>query len=197
MKYTETEVLDILKFAKIEECEKIMEDYRNQKSNVLLDLNERKFNHFVYTFPVVIDGTHVVDITLVNLYGGDLNSLEPNLMLKYFGDEKYQKSWWSFSHDTYLSCYLTIYKDFKLVPVVEGFYLQNFVGKDSEGKDFNFTLSYGYPDKEQEEYLYGYEKTYRFDNDVSLNVDKNISGWLLGEKINENINNRCNKNDQS
>ena len=120
-------------------------------------------------------------------------------MLKYFGYSDYVAAWDDFSHDTYLDCYLSITKEFSLPEIVKGFRCETFKSKDAMNNEFEFTMSYGYPEDEDDidsvEKLIGL--TYRFDNGVSLEIPK-INGWSLGEKINQNIKKRKrNKNIES
>lgn len=112
-------------------------------------------------------------------------------MLKYLGKEKYDKSWSEFSHDTYLHCYLTINKEFKLPKICPGLYGDTLQSRDSNGKTFQYTIAYG--DTTEEDDMHFYHKWvdggYRFNNGVSIKVNK-MPGWSLGEKINENIGQR-------
>jgi hypothetical protein len=148
------------------------------------DMKGRNKIHFFYSFPVMVRNKNVGTITLVSLYGGNLNSQKPDLMQKYFGHEEYEKSWWTFSHDTYLDCYLTIHKKFTLPQIVKGL----------RGNEFRFRITYGYPENESESEIWGQYvsgECYRYDNDLNIQIlDKIQIGWSLGEKINENINKR-------
>lgn len=194
MKYKEHEVLDIIKLCTLEDPNKILLDWNNKKANTLLDLEEYSYPLFVYSFPLIIDGEKVATITLVDLYyGGNLEESEMFLMPKYFGIEEYEKSWKYFSHDSLKFCYLRLHENLKLPKIVKGFFAGTFKSVDSEGKEFEFRITYGSPDKEKDVYLREsyMSKAYCFDNDVNiqfLNGPKN--GWSLGEKINENINER-------
>lgn len=186
MKYKEHEVLDILKQFS-DKPEEVLKDWNNRKANTPIDLKKFNYPYFVYSFPLVVKDEEVATITLVSLYGGNLNSEKPDLMQKYFGGEDYENSLHSFSHDTYLDCYLTIRKSFKLPKIVKGLRGAEFLAQDALGKDFTFTVAYGYPDDEDDYSLHRWRDTkYRFDNDISIEVGK-INGWSLGEKINDNI----------
>jgi len=194
MKYSKSEVLDIIKSCCSEDAETILINWERKKSDTPLNLEKYSYPLFVYSFPLIIEGEEVATITLVDLYyGGNLEKSEMFLMPKYFGIEEYEKSWKYFSHDTLKFCYLTIHKKFKLTEIVEGFFAGTYKSVDAEGEEFEFRISYGYPEKENDGYMYEsyVDKAYRFDNDVNiqfLNGPKN--GWSLGEKINERINER-------
>lgn len=188
MKYKEHEVLDILKLVS-DNPEQVLSSWNNRKANKPIDLDKFNYPYFVYSFPIIIDDEEVATITLVSLYGGNLNSEKPDLMQKYFGHEDYEKSWHAFSHDTYLDCYLTIHKDFGLPKVVKGLRGQSFTAKDANGNDFEFKVSYGFPEKERDkdQYFIWVEGAYRFDNGVAIQIENKFEGWSLGKKINENI----------
>jgi hypothetical protein len=186
MKYTESEVLDIIKSATDKDPNEIFNVWINKKSNTKLT---KSYTNFVYTFPIVVEGKEVGDITLVYLYND--GSMREDLMLKYFGKDAYDISWWSFSHDTYLDCYLTINKEFNLPELCKGMHGDTFQGIDANGDPFEFKVSYGYPSKENDSHLYNQwvNKAYRFDNGVAVIV-KQMNGWSLSDKINENIERR-------
>jgi len=192
-KYKEYEVLDIIKLLTDNDPEEILKKWNTKKADTLIDLEKWNYPYYVYTFPVILEKETIAEITLVSLYGGSLNSEKPDLMLKYLGEEKYNKSYWAFSHDSYLDCYLTVLKEFELPEIVKGFRGKIFAGIDAEGDKFEFRLSYGNCDNEdditdQERWLYG-DYEYRFDGSIRV-VTNPVNGWLLGEKINENINKR-------
>ena len=191
MKYTEAEVIDIIRTATDKDPEEIFKSWVNRKANTPLDLTEYRYPHFVYTFPITLnDGRKVGDITLVSLYGHG-QGLKEELMLRYFGKEDYDASWWTFSHDTYLDCYLNIRKEFQLPEICKGLHGDTLQGIDANGRPFQFKLAYGNPEKEQDSH-YHYQwidKGYRFDNGVAIQVNQ-MDGWLLGDKINENIQTR-------
>ena len=191
MKYTHSEVIDIIKSATDQDPQEVLNLWVDKKSNTPLDLKEYNHPHYIYSFPLVIDNKEVALITLTELY--NVNSRD-DLMLKYFGREDFDLSWDCFSHDTYLFCYLTIYKEFELPEIVDGFCAGKFQGTDANGRPFDFSVSYGYPEKEGQSYVrYQWvndKTTYHFDNGVYVDIETKPAGWLLGQKINENIENR-------
>jgi hypothetical protein len=189
MKYTHSEVIDIIKSATDQDPQEILNLWIDKKSNTPLEFSSN--NHYVYSFPLLIDNKEVALISLTELY--NVNSRD-DLMLKYFGREDFDLSWDCFSHDTYLFCYLTIHKEFELPEIVDGFCAGKFQGTDANGRPFDFSVSYGYPEKEGESYVrYQWindKTTYRFDNGVNIDISVNPAGWKLGQKINENIETR-------
>jgi len=189
MKYTEAEVIDIIKCATDKDPQEIFKAWANRKANTPLDLNKSNYPVFVYTFPIVVDGKEVADITLVDLSSHTGQSLKNDLMLKYFGKDDYDASWETYSHDTYLDCYLTIRKEFSLPEICEGMRGDTFQGVDANGRPFEFKVAYGFPEKEKDSH-YHYQwidKAYRFDNGVHITVNNKLNGWSLGQKINENV----------
>lgn len=184
MKYKEAEVLDILK-SLTPNGEEILENWNINKSNTPLDLKEYEYPLFVYSFPLIVEGDKVATITLAQLYGVNGKN---DLMQKYFGHKDFVMSWKSFSHDTYLDCYLTIHKDFELPDIVDGLQGGSFTAHDSKGKEFKFTVHYGYPN--EEDFHHYLELDYYFDNGVRIKIDKIENGWLLGKTINKNIETR-------
>jgi hypothetical protein len=193
MKYTESEVLDIIRTATDKDPEEVFKAWVNRKANTPLDLTKYRYPHFVYTFPIILnDGRKVGDITLVSL-SGHSQSIKEDLMLRYFGKEDYDSSWRAFSHYTYLDCFLTIRKDFELPEIVEGMFGDVLKSVDANGRPFEYQISWGNPGKES--YIYHKwvddRNCYRFDNDVNIVINHNqINGWLLGDKINENVQTR-------
>ena len=187
MKYTESEVLDIIKSVTDKDPQEVFTTWVNRKANTPLDLTKYQYGHFVYTFPITVGGKEVGEITLADLYSHSPSSKD-QLMLRYFGKEDYDKSWSTFSHDTYLDCYLTIRKEFQLPEICKGLHGDTFQGIDANGRPFEFKVSYGSPDEEKDDhYYYGWvDKAYRFDNGVAIQVNQ-MNGWSLGEKINENV----------
>lgn len=189
MKYTQLEVIDIIKSATEKNPEEVLNLWIDKKSNTPLEFGSN--NHYVYSFPLLIDNEEVGTITLTELY--NVNGRN-DLMLKYFGREDFNLSWDSFSHDTYLFCYLTIQEEFELPEIVKGFFGDTFQGKDANGRPFEFTVSYGDPEEEKDtHYYYQWADTktsYRFDNGVNIDIKTKPNGWKLGEKINENIETR-------
>ena len=189
MKYTDSEVIDIIKSATDQDPQEVLNLWVDKKSNTPLEFGSN--NHYVYSFPLVIDNKEVAIITLTGLY--NVNGRD-DLMLKYFGREDFDLSWNSFSHYTYLFCYLTIHEEFELPEIVDGFCAGKFQGTDANGRPFDFSVSYGYPEKEGQSYVrYQWvndKTTYHFDNGVYVDIETKPAGWLLGKKINENIETR-------
>jgi hypothetical protein len=184
MKYTEKEILDILKLT-CDNPKEVLLKWNNNKANTPVEFGAH--NHFVYSFPMIVDEEEVATITLASLHG--VNGRD-NLMQKYFGHEDHEKTWCQFSHDTYNYCYFTHNKDFKLPKIVKGLRGQKFIGKDAKGNDFQFSVSYGYPEKESDSHQYHIwiDGAYRLDNGIAIQIEeKQIQGWSLGKKINENI----------
>jgi hypothetical protein len=184
MKYNEEEILDILKLT-CDNPKEVLLKWNNNKANTPVEFG--KHNHFVYSFPLIVDEEEVATITLASLYSVDGRD---NLMQKYFGHEDHERSWETFSHDTYKFCYLTIHKEFKLPKIVKGMRGQKFIGKDAQGNEFQFSVSYGYPEKEDDvdQFEIWIDDAYRFDNGIAIQIEETqIQGWSLGKKINENI----------
>ena len=190
MEYKEHEILDILKSVS-DNPEKILLDWNINKANTLIDLKKQSFPYFIYSFPIILDNEEVATITLASLYG--VSNVD-NLIQKYLGHQEYIKTWSTLSHDTYKYCYLTIHKEFKLPKIVDGMNGKSFIGKDAIGNNFEFMVSYGYPEKEKDSHQYytWVDGGYRFDNGVSIKFKGSgpEEGWSLGEKINENIKKR-------
>lgn len=189
MKYTHSEVIDIIKLATDQNPEEILNLWLDKKSNTTLEFGSN--NHYIYSFPLLIDNKEVAIITLTSLY--NVNNRD-DLMIKYFGREDFNLSWESFSHDTYLFCYLTIHEEFELPEIVDGFFAAKFKGTDANGIPFDFSVSYGDPEKEDDTHYYyqwvDTKTSYRFDNGVNIDIETEPNGWLLGQKINENIETR-------
>jgi hypothetical protein len=183
MKYSEAEILDILKLT-CDNAEEVLLRWNINKANTPVKVGYAP--HFVYTFPLIVDDIEVAQITLAGLHG--VNGRH-DLMQKYFGHEDNEKSWAAFSHDTYLWCYFTHDKEFQLPKIVKGLRGQSFIGKDVKGNDFEFKVSYGYPEKEKDSHQYAVwiDDAYRFDNGVAIKIDAVKEGWELGKKINQNI----------
>lgn len=192
MRYTEAEILDILKYSGFENPTSVFKSWNDRKSNTLPTDNE-DINTFLYSFPIIINEEEVATITLVSLYGTSQSHID-NLMQKYFGTDIFNKSFMTFSHDTYLHCYLTVHKEFTLTDICKGFVGDVFVGKDSKNNEFIFKVSAGWPDDEEDSYLYHTyvddNSSYRFDNGVHLTIPKIEQGWNLSDKIKENVTKR-------
>jgi hypothetical protein len=198
MKYKESEVLDIIKSLTDQDPEKVLNDWANKKGNILLDLTENSYNNFIYTFPLKKEDKLIANITLTSLYGWG-QDVKDHLMLKYFGKEEYDKSFHTYSHDTYLDNYFRIFSGFTLPKIVDGLFGEVFEIEDAEGKKFEVRVSAGYPTNESDEYIWhkwvDSNTTYRFDNGVSIKINtKDMQGWSLGEKINESIKTRTRDN---
>ena len=196
-KYTEDEVLDIIKSCTDESPKEVLFKWNEKKANTPLDLNKWDYPYFVYTFPLVIKGEEVAKITLVKDFSRtDIH----NFILKYLGAEDFDKTVYNFSHNTYHWCYLTINKEFELPNIVKGFYAGTFKAVDAGGKEFDFRISFGYADEDSDkisEYIDDWDgySTYWLDyNGVHIQIRGLENGWSLGEKINENIQNRLNQN---
>ena len=198
-KYTEYEVLDIIKSCTKESPEEVLLKWNIKKADTPLDLNEWNFPYFVYTFPLIIMEEEVAKITLVKDFSRtDIH----NFILKYLGAEDFDKTVYSFSHDTYHWCYLTINKGFVLPKIVEGFYAGTFKAVDASGKEFDFRISFGYANTDEDldkisEYTEDWNgySTYWLDyHGVHIQIRGLENGWSLGEKINENIQNRLGQN---
>ena len=189
MKYTEAEVLDIIKCVTDKDPQEVFTTWVNRKANTPLDLTKYQHGHFVYTFPITVEGKDVGDITLVDLYHN--TSGKDDLMLKYLGKEDYDKSYCEYSHDTYLFCYLTIHKEFSLPEICKGMCGDTLKSVDANGRPFEFKVAYGTPEKEKDSHYYNQwvNDGYRFDNGVTVQVSR-MNGWSLGQKINENIEKR-------
>jgi hypothetical protein len=174
MKYTHEEVLDILK--DFGNPEVILDNWNLKKANELLDLSEYRYPVLLYSFPVELDNRIVATVTLARFANTGFDGRQQKLMCKYFTPKVYRESWMSFSHDTYLHCYLTIHEKFEL----DKFHELSF--KDVNGKIINYHL-YDVSDRSD-------NPQYWFDNDVCLDVLDEFDGWEMGEKINETINQR-------
>jgi len=184
MEYNHSEVIDIIRSLTDKDPNEILKKWNINKSNTLLP-NPDYYKSFVYTLPLIIDGDEVAHITLVGL---SPNHNFENLMHKYFGHEDYDRSLFTYSNDTYMTCFLTIYKEFKIPEYVKGFSLGRYKSYDSKGLEFNFKICHGYPKEGKDQYLDRLHKedAYGFDNGVNIKIDVE-NGWSLGERINQNI----------
>lgn len=181
--FTYGEVLDILKQF-TNKPEETIEEWNINKSNT--PIGERLEN-YIFSFPIIKNNEEVATITLAKFYGYNLNC--DNIMLKYLGYEGYNNTFKAFSHNDYINSYLTIHKEFSLDNITEGLYGEKQTSIDSKGNKFNFTVAYGMPSNEGDDYLYyqWLDKGYRFDNGVSIKIEDLPNGWKLSDKINENI----------
>jgi ribosomal protein S7 len=82
MKYTELEVLDIIKSSTDKDPKEVFTTWVNRKANTPLDLTKYQYGHFVYTFPIKVEGKEVADVTLVSLYGSS-QSLTPSFVIDF------------------------------------------------------------------------------------------------------------------
>ncbi len=83
MKYTEEQVIDIIKSITKKSPKTVLKNWKEKDSNRLLDLSEYKYESFIYTFPVIIDGKEIALITIADFaYTGHSNK-ERDLMLNY------------------------------------------------------------------------------------------------------------------
>ena len=201
MSYTEKEVLDIIKSCTNKNPENVLNKWNENKANTPIDLKEWNYPYFIYSFPININGDLVGKITLVDDASMGSKTRE-DLIQKFLGSEDYNYTGSSFSHSTYHWCYVTIYKSFELSKIIPGFHGDTFKGVDAEGEEFDFRISYGTPIKDKESH-YAIFKQYRDDYDgyklywfdgFNVQIRGLKNGWSLGEKVNENINNRINLN---
>ena len=189
MKYTENEVLNIISSLTDKNPDEIILNWNINKSNTFLDLNKTEYKSFVFSFPLLVNNKEVATITIGDLYG--FHNHRDYLMQKYFGHKEYEATYFTFSHDDYLDCFITIHEEFELPKIVEGFYGKTDKYFDAKGFEFEYIISYGYPVNEDNTYLFHKytSSSYRLYNDFNIKV-KIENGWLLGEKINENIKKR-------
>jgi hypothetical protein len=111
MKYTEEDVLDIIKYLSKEKDPKfILKEWGENKANEPLDLKGYEYPLFVYSFPIEVDDEELAIVTLVELYNTGIDNKMDSIMPKYMGFENYKNSWDAFSHKTYLHCFLDIKK---------------------------------------------------------------------------------------
>lgn len=192
MKYTEKQVLEILELV-TDQPQTILDKWHSKYDNTKLDLSKYEYPLFLYSFPIVVGGEEVATITLAEIQNTGIDSQRQSLMTKYLTSNTYQESWWAYSHDTYLDCYLTIHKEFELPKICEGMNGDTQQALDANGTPFQFTIAYGYPEKEEDSHLYYQwaDGHYRFNNDISIKIDhRKIEGWSMGKKINEVIDQR-------
>jgi len=197
MNYTEEQVIDIIKSITKESPSAILEKWGTKDSNIHLDLSKYQYPMFVFTFPILIEEKEIGTFTLVHLAYTGRDNMRKDLMRKYLGHTTYDVTYQSYiNDDTYLEGYLTINQEFELPEIVKGFYAQESFFQDKNGQQIRYRLSYGYPVKENDSYIWtnytndiGDYNSYRFDGDICVQIEKKeIEGYSLGEKINENIN---------
>ncbi len=192
MKYSEHQVLDIIKSATDLDPVKILNDWNTNQANTPLDLSGYAYPLFLYSFPVIFEGEEVATITLADLYNCQCN--KEFMIKKYLGHQKHEESYSAFSHDTYLSCFLTINEEIVFPEIVKGFRAYESEFTDAGGEKVKYRISYGYPENEDEHYLWEeyadnnrLYNVYRFD-DINVQIEKkDVSGHELGAKINEAI----------
>lgn len=193
MKYTEDQVLDILKLV-TDQPETILSKWSNQKDNEPLDLKKYSYPLFLYTFPIIVNDEEVATMTLAQLTNTGVDGQKDILMSKYLTTDVYNRSWSAFSHETYKHAYLYIHKEFELPthPEDDRFHVLHSSFLDADGNKVKYRMSYGYSEIPGLHTSYVSERgdwrSYRFDNDVTIQIeDTNFSGWEMGEKINEVI----------
>lgn len=182
MRYNDDEVLDILKQV-TDNPEKVLDAWNLNQANTLLDLKKYQYSLFLYEFPVILNDETVASVTLAQFSNTGFDNLREKLMCKYLTPKDYEESWVSYSHDTYLHCYLTIHKEF----ILDKPYNLSFI--DAAGKSINYSL-YGLDDR----YERPNDPQYWFDNRFCIDINDNFEGWSMGEKINEVITKRCSDN---
>ncbi len=192
MKYSESQVLDIISSVSNQDPVKVLNQWNINQSNIPLDLEEYSYPLFLYSFPVIFEGKELATITLADLYNCQSN--RDLIIKKYLGHQRHEESYSTFSHDTYLNCFLTINEEIEFPEIVKGFrgYESEFV--DADGKEVKYRISYGYPENENDFHVWvDYSDnnrlydTYRLD-DINIQIEKkDVSGHELGAKINETI----------
>lgn len=195
MKYTIEQVLNLLSEV-TDNPQGVLDNWSMKKSNIPLNLDDYKYPLFLYSFPVELEGEVVATITLAQISHTGIDGQRDELISKYLGSDTYNKSWWAYSHESYLDCYLTIHKEFQLPahPKDDSFRVLESHFLDDKGKEIKYRLSYGDTEVEglYEQWVddsrWSNWRCYRFDNGVNLQVEAiDIEGWLMGEKINEVI----------
>lgn len=193
MKYTEDQVLDILKLV-TDQPETILNKWSNQKDNEYLDLKKYHYPLFLYTFPIIVNDEEVATMTLTQLHNTGVDGQRDRLMSKYLTTNTYNMSWHGFSHETYKDAYFHISKEFELPAHSEddNFRVLHSSFLDANGKEVKYRMSYGHSEIPGLHTSYvserGNWRSYRFDNDVTIQIeDTDFSGWEMGEKINEVI----------
>ena len=92
MKYTEDQVLDILKLV-TDQPESILSKWSNQKDNESLDLKKYSYPLFLYTFPIIVNDEEVATMTLAQVTNTGVDGQKDILMSKYLTTDVYNKSW--------------------------------------------------------------------------------------------------------
>ena len=206
MKYTEEQVIDIIKTITKESPDDILKNWKDKESNTLLDLSHRKCSNFVYSFPVIVGGVEVGMATLVQFAYTGYDNYQVDFMRKYLGNDNYEVSEQSYvNNNTYLNCYFTFIADqVELPEKVEGFHAYESSFFDVNNQEVMYRISYGCPSNENDrthtEYRYDTPQynSYILLNDMVIQIEKKeIEGYSLGERINENIKQRLDKNENN
>jgi hypothetical protein len=183
MNYSEKDVLDILKSFS-EDPEKDLKSWNIDRSNITIDLDKNKFDNFVYSFPVIYEDKKIATITIIRGIL-DIDKMK-KYIIKYLGYENYIQSYCEYSYDHNSFCLFQIFEDFELPELSPTFYGETFIGKDSNGYEFEFKISYG-DFESYNGFLKWIDNSYRLSDGINVKVGYINSGWKLGEKINENI----------
>jgi hypothetical protein len=193
MKYTEDQVLDILRLV-TDQPEVILNKWSNQKDNEPLDLKKYSYPLFLLTFPIIVNDEEVATMTLAQLQNTGVDGQRDRLMSKYLTTNTYNMSWHGFSHETYKDAFFHISKEFELPahPEDDNFRVIHSSFLDADGKEVKYRMSYGDSDVYGLHTSYvserGEWRSYRFDNGVTIQIEAtDFSGWEMGEKINEVI----------
>lgn len=198
MKYTREQVLDILKLA-TKDPQSILDKWSIKKDNEPLDLTKYHYPLFLYTFPIIVNDEEVATFTLSELTNTGVDGHRDMLMSKYLTTDIYKRSWFAYSHESYLHSYLYIHKDFELPTHQkdDNFHVHESTFVDNKGKVIKYRMCYGdteipglYEQWTRESRRSEW-RSYRFDNDVTVQIENtDIEGWSMGEKINEVIKQR-------
>jgi hypothetical protein len=195
MKYTQEQVLDILKLV-TKDPQSILDKWSLKKDNEYLDLTKYHYPLFLYTFPIILNDEEVATLTLAQISNTGVDGQRDMLMSKYLTTETYNTSWFAYSHESYLHCYLKIKKDFELPTHHKdnNFHVYESTFVDNKGKVIKYRMSYGDTEIEglYEQWVddsrWSNWRSYRFDNDVTVQIEAtDINGWEMSEKINEVI----------
>jgi len=202
MNYLERDVLEIIKSLSDKDANEFLEKWNESKANIPLDLEKNKYNQYVCSFPLIIDNEEVATITLVDLR--HIRGSAQMLMTKYLGYKAYKYSYQSFSHQSYLDCFLTLHKEFSLPEhsEINGFFTLSGEHSNEFGViKYRLSAIGNIDDELVEGFLFrkyfndcGDYVTYRLDNGMSLQIDHyNMKGNTLGESINQIIEKRKTK----
>ena len=187
MNYQESEVIEILKSLECADSDKVLEEWKTRKFNVLLDSkNKYPYGAFsIYTFPVTIKEEHVADVTIID--GGHHFPMD-ELMSKYLGWREWDGSYVTYSHDSYKHYCLTVRKEFELDELHEDVFV------DKDGKEIKYRLftisSNGADGRLRVSNDLKYIRCF-LDGGLFLEIENvSISGYALSERINHNIQQR-------